>query len=67
MRRSKSRSQPRRGEVWRIRFDPSMGSETRKTRPAVVVSLPSVGRLPLGAAQAIGRVSATSKAAFSRR
>ncbi|MEO7026476.1 MAG: type II toxin-antitoxin system PemK/MazF family toxin [Caulobacteraceae bacterium] len=29
---------PRRGEVWWIAFDPSLGGEARKTRPAVVVS-----------------------------
>ena len=28
----------RRGEVWWVDFDPSVGGETRKTRPAVVVS-----------------------------
>jgi mRNA interferase MazF len=29
---------PRRGEVWRIAFDPALGGEIRKTRPAVIVS-----------------------------
>ncbi|WP_127519622.1 type II toxin-antitoxin system PemK/MazF family toxin [Mesorhizobium sp. Z1-4] len=29
---------PRRGEVWWISFDPSVGGEIRKTRPAIVVS-----------------------------
>ena len=29
---------PRRGEVWWIAFDPSLGGEARKARPAVVVS-----------------------------
>ena len=29
---------PRRGEVWWIAFDPSIGGEARKTRPAVIVS-----------------------------
>lgn len=28
---------PRRGEVWWIAFDPAVGGEIRKTRPAVVV------------------------------
>jgi mRNA interferase MazF len=28
----------RRGEVWWIDFDPSVGDEIRKTRPAVIVS-----------------------------
>ncbi|MEX2308970.1 MAG: type II toxin-antitoxin system PemK/MazF family toxin [Pirellulales bacterium] len=38
---------PQRGEIWTVRFDPSVGAEMRKLRPAVVVSLDSVGRLPL--------------------
>ena len=29
---------PRRGEVWWVAFDPSIGGEIRKTRPAIVVS-----------------------------
>jgi mRNA interferase MazF len=29
---------PRRGEVWWVAFDPSLGGEIQKTRPAVVVS-----------------------------
>lgn len=29
---------PRRGEVWWVAFDPSVGGEIQKTRPAVVVS-----------------------------
>ena len=28
----------RRGEIWWVRFDPSVGGEIRKARPAVVVS-----------------------------
>ena len=38
---------PRRGEVWDIRFDPSVGAEITKIRPAVVISEDSIGRLPL--------------------
>lgn len=38
---------PTRGEVWDVRFDPSVGSEIQKVRPAVVVSVAEVGRLPL--------------------
>lgn len=30
--------EPRRGEVWWLAFDPAIGGEIRKTRPAVVVS-----------------------------
>ena len=29
---------PRRGEVWLVSFDPSIGGEVQKTRPAVVLS-----------------------------
>jgi mRNA interferase MazF len=28
----------KRGEVWWVEFDPAVGSEVRKTRPAVIVS-----------------------------
>ncbi|MBV5311140.1 type II toxin-antitoxin system PemK/MazF family toxin [Chromatium okenii] len=28
----------KRGEVWWVEFDPSVGSEIRKTRPAVIIS-----------------------------
>jgi len=38
---------PSRGEVWDIRFDPSVGAEMHKIRPAVVISEDSIGRLPL--------------------
>lgn len=35
---------PRRGEVWWIAFDPAVGGEIRKTRPAIVVSNDSANR-----------------------
>ena len=38
---------PARGEVWWIAFDPGVGSELRKIRPAVVLNIASVGKLPL--------------------
>src|SRR4051794_4231551 len=38
---------PKRGEVWLIDFDPTVGAEIRKVRPAVVLTVPGVGRLPL--------------------
>jgi mRNA interferase MazF len=38
---------PKRGEVWLIDFDPSVGAEIRKIRPAVVISMDTIGRLPL--------------------
>jgi mRNA interferase MazF len=38
---------PKRGEVWNVRFDPAVGAEIQKVRPAVVIGINSVGRLPL--------------------
>ena len=40
-------SPPKRGEIWLVNFDPTVGTEIRKTRPAVVVSSDAVGRLPI--------------------
>src|SRR5262245_4561320 len=40
-------SNPKRGEVWNVQFDPSVGSEIKKVRPAVVISDPAIGKLPL--------------------
>jgi mRNA interferase MazF len=37
----------RRGEVWLINLDPTIGAEIRKTRPAVIVNEDSIGILPL--------------------
>ena len=36
-----------RGEVWLVNLDPTIGSEIRKTRPAVIVSSDLIGILPL--------------------
>jgi mRNA interferase MazF len=38
---------PKRGEVWRINFDPTLGAEIMKIRPAVVISSNALGKLPL--------------------
>jgi mRNA interferase MazF len=38
---------PTRGEVWWVNFDPSVGAEIVKKRPAVVISADTVGALPL--------------------
>lgn len=35
---------PLRGEVWWVAFEPSVGGEIRKTRPAVIVSNDSANR-----------------------
>ena len=33
-----------RGEIWWVEFDPSVGSEIRKTRPAIIVSNDAANR-----------------------
>jgi mRNA interferase MazF len=38
---------PQRGDVWLVNFDPTVGAEIRKVRPAVVVTVMGIGRLPL--------------------
>src|SRR5271165_826595 len=38
---------PRRGEIWLVDFDPAVGAEIQKIRPAVVISIDTIGRLPL--------------------
>lgn len=35
------------GEVWQIDLNPTVGAEIKKTRPAVIVNVDSLGRLPL--------------------
>lgn len=37
----------RRGEIWSVNLDPTIGSEIRKKRPAVIVNRDSIGVLPL--------------------
>ena len=36
-----------RGEIWEVTFDPAVGAEIRKSRPAVVMTARGIGRLPL--------------------
>ena len=38
---------PQKGEIWLMNFDPTVGSEISKKRPALVVSVNSIGILPL--------------------
>lgn len=35
------------GEIWSVNLAPTVGSEIRKTRPVIIVSDNTVGRLPL--------------------
>ncbi len=36
---------PKRGEVWRVRLDPTEGSEIKKTRPCLVMTSNTLNRL----------------------
>ena len=38
---------PQQGEIWVVEFDPSIGDEIGKTRPAIVLSRLNAGRLAL--------------------
>ena len=38
---------PRRGEIWLVDLNPTVGAEIQKRRPAVVVSSDAVGCLPI--------------------
>jgi mRNA interferase MazF len=38
---------PRRGEIWLVDFDPAIGAEIRKLRPALVINVDAIGRLSL--------------------
>ncbi len=37
----------RRGEIWLINLDPTIGAEIKKTRPAVIINDDAIGILPL--------------------
>lgn len=37
----------RRGDVWLINLDPTIGAEIKKTRPAIIVNDDAIGVLPL--------------------
>lgn len=38
---------PKRGEVWLVNLDPTIGAEIKKTRPVVLVNSDLIGKLPL--------------------
>jgi mRNA interferase MazF len=40
-------SEPKRGEVWLVSLDPTIGAEIQKTRPVIVISSDFIGKLPL--------------------
>ena len=43
----KSLPNPKRGEIWMVALDPTVGDEMQKRRPAVVLSSTGLGRLRL--------------------
>jgi len=51
---------PRRGEVWLVAFDPSVGGEIQKTRPAVLLSNDTANAL-LNRVQVVPISSRTSR------
>jgi mRNA interferase MazF len=38
---------PQRSEIWIVNLDPTVGTEIKKSRPAVVLNSDAVGRLPI--------------------
>ncbi len=38
---------PKRGEIWLVNFDPTIGAEIKKIRPAVIISSNAVDKLPI--------------------
>ena len=40
-------NQPKRGEIWLANFDPTLGTEIKKLRPAVILSADAIGKLPI--------------------
>ncbi len=38
---------PKRGEIWLVNFDPTVGAEIKKVRPAIVISSDAAGKLPI--------------------
>jgi mRNA interferase MazF len=35
------------GEIWLVNLDPTIGAEMKKTRPALIINVDALGKLPL--------------------
>jgi mRNA interferase MazF len=35
------------GDIWEVRLDPTVGAEIQKTRPALIINIDALGKLPL--------------------
>ena len=35
------------GEIWQVNLDPTVGSEIKKKRPAIIINDNTLGKLPL--------------------
>lgn len=44
---TKSSEEARRGEIWKVNFDPTIGSEIKNERPAIVLSINGLAYLPV--------------------
>lgn len=44
---STTSDEPRRGDVWIVNLDPTIGAEIKKSRPAIIISSDGVGQLPI--------------------
>jgi mRNA interferase MazF len=40
-------NKPKRGEIWLTNFDPTLGTEIKKIRPAIIISSDAIGKLPI--------------------
>ncbi len=40
-------NKPKRGEIWEVQFDQSVGAEIKKNRPAAIMNPQEIDRLPL--------------------
>ncbi len=40
------RNSPKRGEIWLVNLEPTIGAEIKKTRPTIIISSDVIGKLP---------------------